>query len=115
MDGWRNKSVWGGTTRAFPACTFYFKESPDGLFRVHAYQYDKKYSTFIVECTEETWKHAGLDRATEDDTLGYCEHLFGAELDGHKLLNNRSLWRSLPTIRTQRSHHANLLLMGDPP
>ena len=111
---WRhNKFVWLGTTRPFPAFTFYFKESGHGLFRVHAYQYDKKHSTFIVECTEATWKRAGLDKATEDDTLRYCEDLFKAELDGHKLLKNRSLWRSFPTVRTKNWHHENVVLMGD--
>ena len=111
---WRpNKFVWLGTTRPFPAFTFYFKESSHGLFRVHAYQYDKKHSTFIVECTEETWKRAGLDKATEDDTLRYCEELFRTELDGHRLLKNRSLWRSFPTVRTKKWYHENVVLMGD--
>jgi anthraniloyl-CoA monooxygenase len=113
IDWRRNKFVWLGTTRPFPAFTFYFKESTHGLFRVHAYQYDKKHSTFIVECTEDTWKRAGLDKAGEDDTLAYCEALFKAELDGHKLLKNRSLWRTFPTIRVKHWHHENIVLMGD--
>ena len=113
IDWRRNKFVWLGTTRPFPAFTFLFKESPHGLFRVHAYQYDKKYSTFIVECTEETWRTAGLNEASEDATLAYCEKLFAAELDGHKLLKNRSLWRNFPTVRTKRWYHENIVLMGD--
>lgn len=113
IDWRRNKFVWLGTTRPFPAFTFYFKESPHGLFRVHAYQYDKSHSTFIVECTEDTWKRAGLDKGGEDDTLAYCEALFRAELDGHRLLKNRSLWRTFPTIRNRHWHHENIVLMGD--
>ncbi|MBV8535272.1 MAG: bifunctional salicylyl-CoA 5-hydroxylase/oxidoreductase [Alphaproteobacteria bacterium] len=113
IDWRRNKFVWLGTTRPFPAFTFYFKESPHGLFRVHAYQYDKKHSTFIVECTEDTWRRAGLNEASEDATIAYCEALFRAELDGHKLLKNRSLWRNFPTVRTKHWYHENIVLMGD--
>jgi len=113
IDWRRNKFVWLGTTRPFPAFTFYFKESPHGLFRVHAYQYDKQHSTFIVECTEGTWRRAGLNEASEDATIAYCEELFAAELDGHKLLKNRSVWRNFPTVRTKRWYHENIVLMGD--
>ncbi len=109
----RNKFVWLGTTRPFPAFTFYFKENESGLFRVHAYQYERNHSTFIVECTEETWRAAGLDRASEDDTLAYCENLFAKELDGHRLIKNRSLWRTFPTIRAKNWHYKNIVLMGD--
>lgn len=109
----RNKFVWLGTTRPFPAFTFYFKESGHGVFRVHAYQYDKSHSTFIVECTEDTWRRAGLDKTSEDDTIAYCENLFRTELDGHRLLKNRSLWRSFPTIRNKHWHYQNVVLVGD--
>ncbi|NNE43001.1 MAG: bifunctional salicylyl-CoA 5-hydroxylase/oxidoreductase, partial [Gemmatimonadetes bacterium] len=34
-----NRFVWLGTTRPFPAFTFYFKENQHGVWRVHAYQY----------------------------------------------------------------------------
>ena len=113
IDWRRNKFVWLGTTRPFPAFTFIFKQNQHGLWRVHAYQYDKEHATFIVECTEETWARAGLDQADEDRTLAYCEELFHAELQGHRLIKNRSLWRSFPTIRNKHWHHGNIVLMGD--
>ena len=59
-----NRFVWLGTTRPFPAFTFYFKSDPHGLWRVHAYQYEPNRSTFIVEAREETWAAAGLELAT---------------------------------------------------
>src|SRR5690606_27442954 len=45
-----NRFVWLGTTKPFPAFTFYFKDTEHGLWRVHAYQYAPDRSTFIVEC-----------------------------------------------------------------
>jgi len=111
---WRpNKFVWLGTTYPYPAFTFIFKESEHGLWRVHAYRYDQSMSTFILETTEATWRRAGLDQADEDQTLAFAERLFAAELQGHRLLKNRSLWRSFPTVRNGCWHHGNIVLVGD--
>ncbi|HEX8027317.1 MAG TPA: FAD-dependent monooxygenase, partial [Vicinamibacterales bacterium] len=113
LDWRRNKFVWLGAKMQLPAFTFIFKRNEHGLFRVHAYQYDKEYSTFIVECTEETWKRAGLDKADEDQTIAYCADLFRDELKGAKLIKNRSLWRTFPTVKNKHWHHENIVLMGD--
>jgi anthraniloyl-CoA monooxygenase len=111
---WRpNRFVWLGTTFPYRAFTFLFKENEHGLWRVHAYRYQEGASTFILEATEATWRRAGLDRATEDDTVAYAERLFAQELAGHRILNNRSLWRSFPTVRNARWHWQNLVLVGD--
>ncbi len=108
-----NRFVWLGTTCPFPAFTFYFKPNEHGLWRVHAYQYEPDRSTFIVEARETTWRAAGLEQATEQDTIDFCEKLFADELKGHRLVSNRSIWRQFPTIRNRRWHHKNLVLAGD--
>lgn len=113
MDWRPNRFVWLGTTKPFPAFTFYFKENEHGLWRVHAYQYEAGRSTFIVECTDETWAAAGMDRAAEADTLAYCAELFHEELDGHELIPNKSVWRSFPTVRCARWSVDNVVLVGD--
>ena len=113
MDERPNRFVWLGTTCPFPAFTFYFKRDQHGLWRVHAYQYEPGHSTFIVEATEATWRSSGLDRATEDDTVAFCEALFEEELQGHRLLKNRSLWRNFVTIKNGRWSHGNVVLLGD--
>ena len=111
---WRpNKFVWLGTTFPFDAFTFLFKESEHGLWRVHAYRYDASTSTFILETTEPTWRRAGLDQADEEQTLAFVERLFADELRGHRLLKNRSFWRSFPTVKNAAWHHKNIVLLGD--
>jgi anthraniloyl-CoA monooxygenase len=111
---WRpNRFVWLGTTCAYRAFTFIFKEDRHGLWRVHAYRYAPDLSTFILETTEETWRRAGLADATEDDTVAFTERLFAEELRGHRVLKNRSLWRSFPTVRNERWSHGNVVLVGD--
>ncbi|MGE5176293.1 MAG: bifunctional salicylyl-CoA 5-hydroxylase/oxidoreductase [Hyphomicrobiales bacterium] len=108
-----NRFVWLGTTKPFPAFTFYFKNDANGLWRVHAYQYDRTHSTFIVEAREETWRAAGMDRASEEETIAFLERLFAEELAGHPLLSNRSIWRAFPTVRNERWHFGNVVLAGD--
>ena len=111
---WRpNKFIWLGTTRKFDAFTFYFKLDAHGLWRVHAYRFDDRHSTFIVETTAETWKRAGLDHANEDQSVRFLEALFAAELDGHPLLKNKAIWRNFPTVRNRRWSNGNIVLLGD--
>ena len=108
-----NRFVWLGTTRPFPAFTFYFKANAHGLWRVHAYQYEEGHSTFIVEATEDAWRASELGETDEDATVAYFERLFVEELDGHRLLKNKSLWRRFPNISNGTWHHDNIVLMGD--
>ena len=98
-----NRYVWLGTTRPFSAFTFHFREDEHGLWRIHAYQYDRAgNSTFIVETTEAAWRSAGLDAADEDDTVRFVSRLFADELEGHPLIGNRSVWRRFPTVACAR-------------
>ncbi len=113
IDTRPNRFVWLGTTFPFSAFTFYFKENPHGLWRVHAYRYADAQSTFVVETTEAAWRASGMDRASEDETIVYLERLFAAELAGHKLLKNRSLWRQFPTVKNGSWAHENVVLLGD--
>ena len=108
-----NKFVWLGCTVPYRAFTFVFKPTPHGLFRVHAYRYHEHGSTFIVECREDTWRSAGLDAADEDATVATLGRIFADELAGHRLIKNRSIWRNFPTVRCQKWHAGNVVLMGD--
>jgi anthraniloyl-CoA monooxygenase len=107
------KYVWFGTNLALDAFTFIFRRNHDGLFQVHAYPFDARTSTFIVECAEETWRRAGLDQATERDSIAYCEELFGEELNSRRLLSNRSVWVNFITLRAETWHTENVVLLGD--
>jgi anthraniloyl-CoA monooxygenase len=108
-----NKFVWLGCTVPYGAFTFIFKQTPHGLFRVHAYRYQKEGSTFIVECREDTWRSAGLANASEDETVAILETIFAEELAGHRLVKNRSIWRNFPVVRCGKWHSGNVVLMGD--
>jgi anthraniloyl-CoA monooxygenase len=111
---WRKcKFAWFGTDKDLRAFTFIFIENQHGLFQVHAYPFEKNRGTWIVECREEVWKRAGLDKADEAESIRYCEELFAEHLDGHRLLADRSIWRSFPTVRNETWHFENIVLLGD--
>ena len=107
------KYVWFGTDLVLDAFTFIFRETEHGLFQVHAYPFDEHASTFIVECPEPTWRRAGLDELSEEESLAFCEELFARDLGGHRLLSNRSLWLSFPKVRNRVWHEGRLVLVGD--
>src|SRR5690606_6299286 len=106
----RNRYTWLGTRRPFPAFTFFFRETPFGWFQAHCYQFSEDTSTFIVECTDETWRAAGLDRMAKPEALAFCEDLFAEHLDGHALLDNAphlegpAMWLRFPKVNNERWH-----------
>lgn len=116
---WRKcRFSWLGTTRPLDAFTFIFEPTEHGLFQVHAYPFEDGLATWIVECREEVWRRAGLDRASEEETVAFCERLFAPWLDGHPLLSNRSIWRRFPTVQCETWHlddaePAPIVLVGD--
>src|SRR2546426_4501082 len=86
IDARPNRFVWLGTTFPFPAFTFIFKESEHGLWRVHAYRYNREHSTFILETTEATWRQAGLDHSDEAATAAVTDRVFAPQPEGHRML-----------------------------
>jgi anthraniloyl-CoA monooxygenase len=118
---WRKcKFIWLGTTRPLDAFTFIFKQTPHGLFQVHAYPFTHTpmqpsgaRSTFIVECREEVWKRAGLDTMSEAESVAFLSKLFAEELGEYTLCANKSIWRTFPTITCQQWTRGNMVLMGD--
>jgi len=109
----KSKFIWLGTTRPLDAFTFWLKESDHGFFQIHAYQFNDELTTFIAECDEDSWRAAGLDTADVDHTVSYLENLFADELEGHRLLTNKSEWITFRTISNEHWYHDNIVLMGD--
>lgn len=111
------KFVWLGTKQKFDAFTFAFEETEWGWFQAHAYQFDAETSTFIVETPEENWLAAGLDKMNVDETIAFCERLFGKYLGGHGLMSNakhlKSPWINFNRITNEHWTYKNMVLMGD--
>lgn len=111
---WRsNRFIWYGTTLPFDTLTLTFRAHPLGVFCAHHYRYASDRSTFLVEVDEATYQRAGFETLPEADSLRLCEQVFARDLQGHKLLSNRSTWRRFPVIWNQRFHDGRTVLIGD--
>jgi anthraniloyl-CoA monooxygenase len=119
IDVRANKFVWLGTSKVFDAFTFAFEETEHGWIWAHAYRFAPDASTFIVECSEDTWRSFGFDRMTQDESIAACEKLFAKYLDGHRLQSNAShlvgsaAWLNFRRIKCERWNSGNIILLGD--
>ena len=114
-----NRFVWLGTSKVFDAFTFAFEKTEHGWIWAHAYRFAPDCSTFIVECSEETWRGFGFDRMDQAQAIAICERVFANYLDGHSLQSNAShlvgsaAWLKFRRIKCDRWSHGNVILLGD--
>ncbi len=108
-----SRFTWLGTHKVFDAFTFSFRRNEHGLFQAHIYPNDGLASTFIVQCDPETWRRAGLDHASEAETVAYCERVFAEDLNGEPLLANKSDWLLFSTLSNRTLRYQNMVLIGD--
>ena len=113
IDQLTNKFVWYGTRQPFECLTLTFRENEDGAWVAHHYRYSPEMSTFIVECDRATWRRAGLDRKSDEESRAYCERVFAKDLGGHPLVSNKSIWRNFPLLSNERYSFENRVLIGD--
>ena len=113
LDVRANRYIWFGTEQLFHGLTLTFRETPEGVFAAHSYKFNKRLSTFIVECDPETWQAAGFAGRSDDETRAYLEEAFRDDLGGHALLSNASKWINFVLVKNRRWHHGNVVLLGD--
>nr|WP_294937498.1 FAD-dependent monooxygenase [uncultured Flavobacterium sp.] len=109
----KNRFVWLGSTKPLDAFTYFFRTTPFGTFVAHTYQYEEGMSTWIFECSEETWQKAGFEVENETTTVEKIAELFKEELDGHRLITNKSHWRQFPHVTNGKWYKDNIILLGD--
>jgi len=124
------KYIWLGTRQRFhDAFTFIFEETEHGWIWAHAYQFDADTATFIVECSEPTWRRLGFDAMRDEETIAACERIFARHLGGHRLATNArhaaprlagvhasergSAWLNFRRVLCEKWSHDNVVLMGD--
>jgi len=113
------KYIWLGTTQRFrDAFTFIFEETEHGWIWAHAYQFDADTATFIVECSDATWRRFGFDAMSQEETLASCERIFAKSLGRYRLATNAShlrgsAWLNFRRVQCEKWSHENLVLLGD--
>jgi len=118
IDVRKCRYIWLGTHLKLDAFTFWFEPTQWGWFQVHAYQFDRDTSTFIVETTERNWLSAGLDKADQAGSVDFCERVFGKYLQGNRLMSNArhlrgSAWLNFNRVLCRTWHCRNVVLIGD--
>jgi anthraniloyl-CoA monooxygenase len=109
----KNRFVWLGSTKPLDAFTYFFRSTPHGTIVAHSYQYEEGMSTWIFECSDETWQKHGFEVTNEEDTMTKIAEIFKDELDGHPLISNKSHWRQFPHVTNEKWYHNNIVLLGD--
>lgn len=119
IDVRRNKFMWLGTHQLFDAFAFIFEHTPHGWVWAHAYKFNADTSTFIVECSPETWAGLGFESMEQEEAITFCEQLFARHLGGHKLISNAAHlrgsanWLNFRRVSCGRWSRGNLVLLGD--
>jgi 2-polyprenyl-6-methoxyphenol hydroxylase-like FAD-dependent oxidoreductase len=113
-----NKYIWLGTDKVFDSFTFPFIQTHSGWIWAHAYGVDAESSTFIVECSADTWDGLGFDAMPFGDGLAMLEKIFERQLDGHQLIGQTSggadaQWLNFRTVTNNVWHHSQTVLAGD--
>src|SRR5215467_3717132 len=71
-----NRFAWYGTAQRFDCLSLTFRANDDGSFVAHHYRHGSAMSTFVVECDVKTWRRAGLERMSDEESRVYCERVF---------------------------------------
>lgn len=113
-----NKYIWLGTDKVFKSFTFPFVQTDSGWIWAHAYGVDAESSTFIVECSTETWTGLGFDALAPEDCLSLLEKIFESQLDGHRLIGQTSgekqvQWLNFRTVTNKNWYDGRTVLAGD--
>ena len=114
-----NRFTWLGTAKAFDAFTFAFEQTEAGWIWAHAYKFAPDCSTFIVECSDATWRGLAFDTLSQADSIAACERIFSKYLHGHSLMTNAAhldgsaAWLQFRRIKCERWTHGKLILLGD--
>ena len=108
-----NKWVWYATPKRLDSVGLIFQETEAGTFIAHSYRFSPELGTFVVECSPETWRKAGLDVASESESMAICAEVFRNYLEGQPLVSNRSSWFSPEFVTSRYWHHGKVVLIGD--
>lgn len=113
-----NKYIWLAATKVFNSFNYLFAQTQAGWVWAYAYGFGPELSTFIVECSDETWDGLGLATMAEAEYLRLLERLFEAHLSGHRLVGKfpdgtSARWQKYKTVTNKCWHDGNIVLLGD--
>jgi anthraniloyl-CoA monooxygenase len=117
-DVGQNKYLWLGTHRLFHSFMFAFEQTAAGWIWFYSYPFNADTTTFIVECSPQTWQGLGFDKLDPGESIKLLENIFAHHLDGHSLMSpqrnlGKTPWLNFTRITNVSWYHKNIALMGD--
>lgn len=117
----RTRYMWCATESAASSAFFSATARGRELFVVHAYPYARDRSTFLIEADDTTWESAGLgefDAATgpgetDERSVRLLQQVLAGQLQGGRLLTNRTRWSRFTNLGLDRWYAGNVVLLGD--
>ena len=113
LDLRAHRYIWYGTNQLFHGLTLTFRQNQAGTFAAHSYKFNQQTSTFIVECDPQTWRKAGFELMSDEQTRVYLAEVFAADLNGRPLLSNNSKWIQFLLVKNENWFFDNVVLLGD--
>ena len=107
------KWVWYATPKRLNSVGLIFQDTAFGTFIAHSYRFSPELGTFVIECSPETWRNAGLDEANDEESRAICGGIFADFLGGEQLVSNRSTWFNPEFVTSRHWYHGNVVLIGD--
>lgn len=109
----RNRFTWLGCGFPFDQLTILLSDGHPALL-AWAYKYTADRSTFIVECTEQSYQHLGFEEKSAAQTCALIGNSFEVALQGKPVLSETSIpWQRYPVISCERLICRNVVLLGD--
>ena len=112
-DG-RNRYAWLGTRRIFSGLAFAVANAGHGPLVAHGYPFSARASTFVVECGDDVWQHAGMAHRSPEDACRYLASAFADSLRGQPLVFRGGLrWMRFLHVTNERWVHDRMVMVGD--
>lgn len=108
-----NRFAWYGCEHTRGESGLRFRRYDGGRYIAHYYPYTPERWTFVCEVDAETWVNNGLDEMSDAERKKRVEVVFADVLDGHTLIENRSLWTQFEAITNDNWSVGNIALIGD--
>jgi anthraniloyl-CoA monooxygenase len=114
-----NYYIWLGTSKVFREFSYVFEPTDAGWVWCYAYPFDGHTTTFIAECSPETWCRLGFADLGPEQTRQALERIFARHLEGHPLLLQTKIqdfdapWLRFSWVTNHTWCHRNIALAGD--
>lgn len=108
-----NRFAWYGVKKIFEPNALVFRHRDGGRYVAHYYAYSADMSTFVAECDGDTWNQQGFGALSDQERKRRIEDIFGPELEGASLIENKSIWRQFSYALIKNWHDRNVVVIGD--